>query len=118
MYDELTDKIGRACPDWELTVKDDGKYHCVLFERWSPAGEDIPLEHQFDKHRFPSVSIGLIADWLQEEYEQFDVDEHVELWIGSRGKNGAPATVRELLEDAEAIEKMLEELAIKVRSVA
>lgn len=118
MYDELTDKIGRACPDWEFTVKDDGKCHCALFERWSPAGEDIPLERCFDKVRFPELGIHDIAKWLQEEYEVFDVDEHVELWIGSRGKNGVPATVRELLEDAEAIERMLEELAIKVRSMA
>lgn len=33
----------------------------------------------------------------------FDVDEHVELWIENRGKNGVPSTARELIEDAEAI---------------
>ena len=44
--------------------------------------------------------------------DDFDVDEHVELWIEGRGKNGVPATARELVEDAEAIRDMLNELAV------
>lgn len=35
-----------------------------------------------------------------------------ELWIEGRGKNGVPATARELVEDAEAIRDMLNELAV------
>ena len=39
------------------------------------------------------------------------MDEHVELWVDSRGKNGVPGSIRELVKDAEAIDKMLQELA-------
>ena len=43
----------------------------------------------------------------------FDVDEHVEMWIEARrnGVRGVPSSIRELVEDAEDIDKMLEELA-------
>ena len=47
----------------------------------------------------------------------FDVDEHVELWVNGRGKNGVPSRIRELVEDAEAIDKMLQELAAALAEV-
>jgi hypothetical protein len=42
--------------------------------------------------------------------DNFDVDEHVEMWIPERGKRGCPSTARELVEDAEAIKEMIKEL--------
>lgn len=47
---------------------------------------------------------------LKDYAEDFDVDEHVEMWLPSRGKGGCPSTARELVEDAEAIVEMIEEL--------
>jgi hypothetical protein len=41
----------------------------------------------------------------------FDHDEHAEMWVEGRGKNGVPGTIRQLLDDAEAIDKMLQDLA-------
>ena len=41
----------------------------------------------------------------------------MELWVDGRGKNVVPATIRELLEDAEEIDGMLEELAIRVTAI-
>ncbi len=43
--------------------------------------------------------------------------QHVELWVEGRGKRGVPETFRELVEDAEAIQKMLDELAEALESV-
>ena len=42
----------------------------------------------------------------------FDIDEHVETWIGAKknGTAGVPSAVT-LVRDATAIDKMLEELA-------
>lgn len=54
---------------------------------------------------------------MREYAEDFDEDEHVELWVGGRGKRGVPETVRELVEDAKAIQKMLYELAEALESV-
>lgn len=70
-------------------------------EKLSPAGEDIVFD----------VSAEKFVENVREYADEFDVDDHVELWIAGRGKNGVPSTVRELLEDAEAIAAMLKELA-------
>lgn len=51
--------------------------------------------------------------WNINEYaDDFDPDEHIEMWIEAR-KNGVAGvpTTRELVHDAEAIQKMLKELA-------
>ena len=42
--------------------------------------------------------------------DNFDIDDHVEMWLPERGKGGCTATVRELVEDAEAIVEMIKEL--------
>ena len=55
---------------------------------------------------------------VREYADDFDVDEHVELWIEGRGKRGVPATARELVEDAEAIRDMLNELAVALTVAA
>lgn len=40
----------------------------------------------------------------------FDIDEEVEIWIDSRGKNGVPSSIKVLVEDAEWKYKQLENL--------
>lgn len=49
---------------------------------------------------------------VKEYAANFDIDEHIELWIEAKrnGVKGVPST-RELVYDAEAIDKMLQELA-------
>ena len=49
-------------------------------------------------------------DDLKEYSEDFDVDEHVEMWLPSRGKGGCPGSISELVQDAEAIRDMIVEL--------
>ena len=76
----------------------------IEIENWSPEGENIIETISFDGN--PK---GLIKT-LKENAESFDVDNHVEMWIEGRGKNGVPETARELVEDAEAIQEMLNDL--------
>lgn len=76
-------------------------------ENHSPAGEDLIF----------SIDGKDIPVEVRDYAEDFDKDEHVEFLVGGRGKRGAPETVRELLEDAEAIQKMLDELAEALESV-
>lgn len=77
----------------------------VELEKSSPAGEDFIF----------SVSEKNIVADIEEYAETFDQDEHIDMWIGARkhGTAGVPST-RELVEDAKAIEDMLEELARRV----
>lgn len=73
----------------------------VELQQASPAGEDFVF--YTDTADFPKGVIEYARD--------FDPDEHVELWVEHRGEGGCPSTVRELVDDAEAIKKMLKTLA-------
>lgn len=75
----------------------------VCIGKYSPAGEDF----------FFTVSIQNFAREVEKYAQDFDVDEHVEMWIEARksGVSGVPSTIQELFEDAEAIQEMLNDLA-------
>ena len=96
---------------WNVSVEEsfDGGY-CYTFQQYSPAGEDFSFDvfgHSED-----------IKDSVREYAAEFDENEHVELWIDARGKNGVPESVKDLVEDASAIKKMLTELADALDAVA
>lgn len=77
-------------------------------ENYSPAGEDLCIECAKGES---------IIEAIESEYNNFDVDEHVDLWAESRGVNGVPISYAALVRDAEAIEKMLETLYHAVMEV-
>lgn len=92
--------------DWKVSnYTDDGR---VEIEKYSPAGEDFSVCAEVEN--FPEA--------VMEYYMDFDVDEHIEMWVEARrnGVSGIPS-VRRLAVDAEEINKMLEELAIALNEV-
>lgn len=101
---EKAEELGWTSTVWEVPSQNNRTY--AELEKYSPAGEDFLMVIDFDKEDQADT---FISD-LREYFEDFDVDEHVEMWLPSRGKGGCPSSVRELVEDAEAIEKMVEEL--------
>lgn len=86
--------------EWKVCgYTDDGR---VEIETYSPGGEDFVI----------CVSI---EDFPKEVFayaEYFDIDEHIVMWLEAKrnGTNGVPST-RELVHDAEEIEKMLQQLS-------
>lgn len=86
--------------DWIVREYENG---LVDLYKESPAGEDFGF----------GVSADRFVREVKEYASYFDVDEHVEMWIEVRrnGVRGVPSSIRELVEDAEDIDKMLEELA-------
>ncbi len=74
--------------------------------QYSPAGEDFVFYIQHSNDVEEAVSL------LKKYAYDFDEDEHIEVYIEARknGLAGVPST-RELVEDAEAIQEMLDELA-------
>ena len=84
---------------WRAKKLDDGD---VELESYSPAGEDLVIY----------VSQKNFVNDIEEYAENFDIDEHIEMWIEAKrnGVRGVPSA-RELVEDAYAIQKMLNELA-------
>ena len=90
---------------WRVDEYDDGT---VEFFQCSPAGEDFSF----------TVNAKEAAKEIYEYYDDFDIDEHIEMWIEARenGVIGIPST-RQLVEDAEDISEMLKELAYSVMYV-
>lgn len=86
--------------DWSVSsYTNDGR---VELEKYSPAGEDFLMCVEIEN--FPKP--------VREYANDFDPDEHAEMWINARGRvRGVPNSIRELIDDAEAIQEMLNELA-------
>lgn len=97
----MNDKHREICERLEWSVIGDGD-GLIELEKFSPAGEDFIV----------SVGADDFPQNIREYAEGFDEDEHIAMWIEARrnGTRGVP-TARELVEDAEAIQKMLDELA-------
>jgi hypothetical protein len=91
--------------DWSITGE---SAEDVELEWYSPAGEDFTF--CVEAENFP--------DAVAEYATDFDVDEHIEMWVIARqhGVNGVPS-VRELVCDAEKISAELQELAAALAMV-
>jgi len=86
---------------WNLTLLNDNS---IEIGKYSPAGEDFTFDISGD------------ADYVQQIIDfadNFDVDDHVQMWIGG---NGAPSVSR-LVDDARDIQEMLNELADAVKQI-
>lgn len=120
-YKNIDKRLGRMLEkaeelDWRFTVYDEanqGDRTYVEMEKFSPAGEDFIMTIDFNKEDQAETFLGDLRDYA----ETFDIDDHVEMWLPSRGKGGCPATARELVEDAEAIAEMIKELYEKLDNV-
>ena len=98
---------------WSVTeIKTDNKKTGLELSKFSPAGEDYNFYIEFDGTKEN------LNEEINEYYENFDVDEHVEMWIEAKknGVSGVPNSIRQLLEDAEAIEEMIEKLSYVVEN--
>lgn len=104
---KMNERYREVCERLDWIVHEYSEDEMVELEKYSPAGEDFIV----------SVELNGFIRNVKEYAAYFDIDEHVELWIGSRGKKGVPARVRELVEDAEAIDEMLQELAAALAEV-
>ena len=80
----------------------------------SPAGEDFSMISDFDAEDQCSS----FRDSLESYYEDFDIDEHVEMWVEARrnGISGVPS-IRELVKDAEEIDAMILKLSQTLREM-
>lgn len=93
----------------ERTYNNDG--YDVELETYSPEGEDVIVSLTYD---------GTEEDFIRQfrSYaEGFDAEEHTEMWIEGRGKNGVPDSIKDLLEDAEWIKSTLEEVADDLENI-
>lgn len=102
--------------DWSYTIWNEpegnfgGWHHSernyVELGKYSPEGEDFSMIIDFDI----TSPVRSFLDNLKEYSDDFDPDEHAEMWIEGRGQNGVPDSIRTLIDDAEAIKDMIFEL--------
>lgn len=101
-------KYGQVCEDhgWGLTSYEDE----IELRTFTPAGEDFLFSVEADNF------VDQIVEYATTD---FDPDEHVMLLLEAKrnGFRGVPSVSR-LVYDAEAIVKMLQELAIAVQEKA
>lgn len=91
--------------DWRVCdYTGDGR---IEIENYSPAGENLIV----------CVEVENFPESVYEYARDFDADEHAEMWVEHRGEGGCPSSVRELIDDADAIKEMLEELASRLMEV-
>lgn len=84
---------------WNCTICDDGS---IEFEQFSPAGEDFIF----------NIEGKDITAEVKDYYEDFDPDEHAKMWVENMNTiKGVPRSIRVLIDDADAIDRMLCELA-------
>ncbi len=119
MYiDDLTDAVV-ACAEaegWEVEAGINYKEQNTLFEfgKFSPGGRDFSFEVEMK-----CANINSLIENIDNYYENFDVDYETYIWLDpwGHGKNGAPYRLRAVLEDTEAIEKMIYELLEAIRKM-
>jgi glycine cleavage system regulatory protein len=98
---QLSKRFEKVCENlcWAFTYDESGN---VELSKYSPAGEDFSF----------SVEVNGFVENVKEYSANFDIDEHVEMWIQARkNKASGVPTTRELVKDAEDISEMLKELS-------
>lgn len=105
---ELLDKAEEM--DWTYKVDEEkwsGKTrtYAELFKP-SPAGEDFSILVEFEEDNQAETFLQDLRNYVSD----FDSEEHAKKYIPVMGKGGCPDSIRELLDDADSIRKMCEEL--------
>lgn len=100
----LLDKAEEMGWNWEAYIEPDNRRTYVEIGQSSPAGEDFSMTIDFDEEN----QADSFKDSLESYYEDFDIDEHIEMWIEAKrsGTSGVPSA-RELVKDAEAIDDIM-----------
>lgn len=107
----IIDKITECaeCNGWSVGLDTGQEKVIVVFEfsKHTPAGQDFSFSATMRDNSLES----LVADMV-EYYEGFDVDSEAYLWLDSNGhgKNGAPYRMKDMVEDMEEAEKMIDRL--------
>ncbi len=106
---ELKDMLDKAEElDWSYEVYEEegnGRSYAELF-KLSDAGEDFSILVDFKKDDQTETFLRNLRDYVY----NFDPDEHAEMWLPERGRGGCPNSIRALIDDADSIKKMCEEL--------
>lgn len=110
---ELSKKITDILDNQDFYIisveQQNGEYIAEL-KTYSPEGEEVIIDIWFNGTNKDFI------DKFDEYADDFDPDEHAERWIEHRGEGGCPSSIRALIDDADAIKRILTETAAKLRT--
>lgn len=110
----LAEKTLNILEENNITVynrtEQDGEF-CRDIEFYSNADEDVIETVWYD-----GTDSGFIEEFRQLAND-FDADEHAEMWISHRGENGVPDDIRTLIDDAEGIKNKLLSVAEQLEEI-
>lgn len=87
--------------DWNCTIKKDANGYHIAFNTDSPCGQDVWCE--FDVERLYQIE-----DEVYQYWQAYDPEEEALLWHGAN--RGEPQSIRDLLDDMDWVDDMLERL--------
>lgn len=92
---------------WQVSTTKHGNSVVFDFQQYTPKGQDFNVSVEMKDGDFDSFLCE-----LENFYEGFDPDYEAYLWIGSdgHGKNGAPYHIKDIVNDMEEAEKMIDNL--------
>lgn len=97
----IAEQLGWSVSYSEQENRNGGVDKIATFSQYSPAGEDFGFDCFYKDAEDLEMEI-------VKAYDDFDIDEHVEMWIEAKhnGVSGVPDVVT-LVDDARAIDDML-----------
>ena len=93
---------------WSVNFYEDEMY----FENYTPCGENIIIEVCKEKYTFQNI-----LKEVKSVNDYFDPEEHAVMWYKTHGLNGAPTSIRTLLEDADVLTEMYKDLYIALLNI-
>ena len=102
---------------WHVDVQQEKKCRTILFEfsKFTPAGQDSSFSATMKGNSLDS----LVSD-MEDYYEGFDMDTETYPWLdeNGHGKRGAPYRMKDVLQDMEEAERMIEKLLDAITELA
>lgn len=91
-----------------LYQSNDGR-ETLEFNQSTPVGQDFSFAIDIQKDADGEINIDETISQVYEYWESFDPDYEAYLWLGDdgHGKNGAPHSMRAVLDDMEDAEDMI-----------
>ena len=107
MKKEFFDKFVDVCEAQGWAVRGERTDEYVTLCNYSPAGEDISFDVRTDD----------FVNEVYEEYNGFNAEEHAAMYYCAENR-GQPSSLRALLNDADAIDDMLQNLSDAIGTAA
>lgn len=106
------DAINRIADKFDLSVsiQEDERY--VEFEYWSDLGENCLIDLQLE-----DFTLNDLFHELFNEADSFDAEDHATMLYNLHGEGVTPTSIRDLLEDADEQQKLLDNLVDEARNI-